>query len=95
MIQFGLQDQVNFTEMDDTCLDAITQHFVDSHPNCGVISLAGFLRSTGLRVQRYRFREILMRVNPRGVQIRFRQVLHHRRYNVTMPACDILMAITD
>lgn len=26
-----------------------------------------------------------MRVDPRGVQMRFRQVLHRRRYNVTMP----------
>lgn len=85
IIQFGLQDQVNFTEMDDTCLDAITQRFVDSHPNSGERSLTGFLRSTGLRVQRYRIRESLMRVDPRGVQMRFRQVLHRRRYNVTMP----------
>lgn len=85
IIQFGLQDQVNFTAMDDICLDAITQHFVDSHPNSGERSLAGFLRSTGLRVQRYRIRESLMRVDPRGVQIRFRQVFHRRRYNVTMP----------
>ena len=26
-----------------------------------------------------------MRVDPRGVRLRFRQVLHHRRYNVCMP----------
>ena len=85
ILLFGLQDDANFTTMDDTCLDAITQQFTDTHPNSGERSLSGFLRSAGLRVQRCRIRESLMRTDPRGVQCRFRQVLHRRQYNVAMP----------
>ena len=50
IIQFGLQDQVDFTDIEDTCLDAITQQFVDTHPNSGQRSLNGFLRSINLKV---------------------------------------------
>ena len=85
IIQYGLQEELSFSMIDDTSLDAITEQFIDTHPNSGQKSLAGFFRSNGLRVQRCRVRESLMRVDPRGVQTRFRQVLHRRRYNVCMP----------
>ena len=85
MIQFGLEDQVNFTNIEDTPLNAIVQQFVDTHPNSGQRSLIGFLRSTNLRVQRYRVKESLMTIDPRGVQTGFRRVLHRRHYYVAMP----------
>ena len=85
IIQYGLQEEVTFSEIDDDSLDAITSCFVDTHPNCGERSLSGFLRSSHLRIQRQRVRDSLMRVDPRGVQLRFRQVLHRRHYNVPMP----------
>lgn len=47
-------------------------------------SLAGLLRGMGLRVQRSRVRDSLMRIYPRGIETRFRQALHQRRYNVSM-----------
>ena len=84
IIHYGLEREVGFTEMDDTCLDAITEQFVGTHPNCGEVSLSGFLRSLNLKVQRYRVRDSLRRVDPRGVQTRFRQV-HRRCYSVSMP----------
>ena len=64
--------------MDDIFLDAIVQQFVDTHPNSGQTSPVGFLRSTNFRVQRYRVRKNLMRIDPRGVPAHFRHVLHHR-----------------
>ena len=85
IIQYGLEDEVSYSRMSDAMLDSITEQFVRDHPNSGETSLSGFLRSLGLRVQRYRVRESLMRVDPRGVRLRFRQVLHHRQYNVCMP----------
>ena len=39
----------------------------------------------GLKVQHYRLRESLRRVDPRGVRSRLRQALHRRRYNVCIP----------
>lgn len=83
--QYGFSDEVCFSDVDDVLLDEITKQFVSTHPNSGERSLSGYLRSIGLRIQRTRVRESLMRVDPTGVQSRFRQVLHRRRYNVCMP----------
>lgn len=85
VVQYGLEDDVCFSDIKDRELDEITRLFVSTHPNSGERSLTGFLRSNGLRVQRIRVRESLTRVDPIGVQTRFRQVLHRRRYNVCMP----------
>ena len=38
----------------------------------------------GLRIQRSRVRDSLMRIYPRGIETRFRQALHRRHYNVRM-----------
>ena len=62
-----MEDEVSYSEMSDASLD---ERFVRVHPN------SGDLRSLGLRVQRCRVRESLMRFDPRGVLLRFRQVLH-------------------
>ena len=85
IIEYGLEEGVVFSGMDDNNLNAITKQFVDMNPNSGERSLVGFLRGRGLRVQRARVRKSLRRVDPSGVQERFRQVLHRRRYNVCMP----------
>ena len=85
IIQYGLQEEASFTEVTDTDLDTITRQFVDTHPNSGERSLAGHLRGIGLRIKRSSVRESLFRVDPRGVQARFRQALHRRRYHVCMP----------
>ena len=41
ILQYGLQEEACFANRD---LDAIPRQFVDTHPNSGVRSLAGFLR---------------------------------------------------
>lgn len=95
ILQFGLQDVATFSEMGDAELDAITSQFVHTHPNSGERSLAGFLRGDGIRIQRSRVRDSLLRVDPRGVQTRFRTILHRRRYYVCMLiVCGTLMGIT-
>lgn len=82
---YGLEEKITFSDIDDTALDEITKQYTRTHPNCGERSFSGFLRSVGLCVQRARVRDSLMRIDPAGVQRRFRQVLHRRRYNVCMP----------
>ena len=49
-LQYGLHGEACYTEIDNRDLDAITRQFVDTHPNSGVRSLAGFLRGMGLRI---------------------------------------------
>lgn len=79
-----LQEVACYSEIDSTDLDVITRQFVGIHPNSCVRSLTGFLRGMGLRIQCSRVRESLMRIDPRGVQARFRRALHRRQYNVCM-----------
>ena len=69
IIQYGLQEEASFTEVSDTDLDTITRQFVDTHPNSGKRSLAGYLRGIGLRNKCSSVRESLVRVDPRGVQV--------------------------
>lgn len=69
------------TELDP---DVITRQFVDTQPNSGVRSVAGFLRGMGLRIQRSRVRDSLMRIDPRGIEAQFRRALHWRQYSVCM-----------
>ena len=74
-----------YSTLDDTELDVLTEDFVHYHPNSGQISYDVCLRAKGLRIQRHRIRSSLLRVDPTGVRRRFRQVLHRRDYRVAMP----------
>ena len=85
IIEYGLEQDAEYSELQDEELDDFTKQFVDTHPNSGQRSLAGYLRMLGLRIQRSKIRESLLRVDPRGIRTRFRQALHRRQYNVPMP----------
>ena len=85
IIRYGMDEDLSFSDISDSQLDSITQQFVHAHPVSGQRSLDGFFRGVGLKVQRYRLRESLRRVDPRGVRNRLRQALHRRRYSVRMP----------
>lgn len=74
-----------YSTLSDAELDALTIEFVASSPSSGQVTYDGFLQGRGLHVQRHRVRSSLLRVDPRGVQSRFRQVIHRRKYCVAMP----------
>lgn len=85
IIQYELDENKAFSDICDATLDELSKEFVSIHPNCGSRTLAGFLRSMGYRIQRQRVRESVRRVDPRGVEARFRRALHRRSYSVPMP----------
>lgn len=85
VLQYGLESSAAYSVLTDSQLDEITTRFVHTHPHSGRISFLGYLRSVGLRVQESRVRESLRRVDPRGIEQRFRQTLHRRKYSVCMP----------
>lgn len=85
MRQYELQGVAGYSSLTDGDLDNITRQYVEVHPNCGSRSYAGYLRSQGMKVQRFRARDSLFRVDPEAVASRLRQALHRRRYNVCMP----------
>ena len=68
IIQYGLEDAASYSDISDNDLDSISSNFVHHNPNSGLRSLEGVLRSQGIRIQRQRVRESLMRVDPRGMQ---------------------------
>ena len=74
-----ISEALLYSELQDRELDDFARQFVDTHPNSGERSPAGFLRKIGLRIQRSRIRESF------EVRTRFRQALHRRQCNVAMP----------
>ena len=54
-------------------------------PNIGERRLIGALRSRGIRVQRWRVRACLRKVDPLGAALRWRPVIYRRKYSVPTP----------
>lgn len=85
IVEYGLENEASYSDISDCELDIFTGQFVKMHPFSGQRSLEGYLRSLGLRIQRYKLRNSLMRVDPSGVCERLRRSLHRRKYSVPMP----------
>lgn len=83
--KFGLMHFIRYTEISDSELDTIVSNFVSNFPTAGQKTLAGHLSTLGHRIQRYRVRESLYRVDPWGVEQRCRRLLHRRKYKVAGP----------
>lgn len=75
----------DFSDLSDSDLDVLVSSVVLLHPQCGEKSVTGRLRSLGYNVQRERVRCSIRRVDPVGVELRARSVLHRRRYQVDSP----------
>ena len=85
ILEYGLEEEASFSSVSDEDLDTLTQSFVSDHPDCGLKSYEGFLRSCGLKIQRVRVRSSMLRIDPVGMQRRLSRVLHWRRYHVPAP----------
>ena len=85
LVQFGLSHFTQYADISDKDLDALVENFVSIFPTAGQVTLAGHLSSLGYRIQRVRIRESLYRVDPLGVELRSRRLLHRRKYKVPGP----------
>lgn len=85
IIEYGLESVSQFSDLSDNDLDALTRSFVTDNPDCGLKVYEGFLRSCGLKIQRTRVRESMLRIDPVGLQRRLRRILHRRSYSVPSP----------
>ena len=83
--EYGLAGNLAFDELTDSQLDQITVSYVSKFPRAGAKSYSGFLQSNGVRIQRHRVRDSMMRVDPDGVQSRLRSTVARRSYSVAMP----------
>ena len=84
IIQYDLEDAASYSDISDNDLDSISSNFVHHNPSSGLRSLEGILRSQGIRIQRQRVRESLMRVDLR-MHPRFGMLVRHRKYAVPFP----------
>lgn len=82
--QFGITTH-HFSTITDSNLDEVVRGINLMHPLCGERVIRGQLLSQGIRVQRERVRMSLRRVDPTGVELRARRVLHRRQYRVVSP----------
>ena len=85
ILEYGLQEIIKYSYIDDQDLDNIVVNFVADFPCAGQKTLAGFLYSQGYHIQRWRIRDSMLRVDPWGVEQRTRNILHRRRYQVKGP----------
>jgi len=54
---------LNFDNMSNSDLDKVVGNFVKSFPSAGQITLAGYLRAQGFKIQRRRIRESFMLIH--------------------------------
>ena len=85
ILEYRLTNFIGYSVISDAALDALVETFVANFPTAGQKTLAGHLSTLGYRIQRFRIRESLYRVDPWGVQLMSRQLLHRRKYKDAGP----------
>lgn len=85
ILSYGLEEFVRFSDINDHDLDTLVSRFVATFPNAGQNTLAGYLQSCNLHVQRQRIRNSMTRVDPLGIERRICGILHRREYRVKGP----------
>ncbi|CAC5385149.1 unnamed protein product [Mytilus coruscus] len=81
MAHFGLS-KLKFSEIDDDGLERVVSETIKDFPMCGEQMLRQLLKSKSLKIQRWRFRDIIHEIGSSGVQARKAGRLHQRTYNV-------------
>lgn len=84
MAQFGLS-KTKFSDIDDKALDTIISEIIQDYPMCGEQMLRELLKTKGLKIQRWRLRDTIHRIDSSGVRARKAGRLHRRIYNVEAP----------
>ena len=84
MAQFDLSKHT-FSELNNNELDAILGETIQEFPLCGENMLKHLLIAKGIRVQRWRLRDSIQRIDSFGAQTRKLGRLHRRVYNVMGP----------
>ena len=74
-----------YSEISDYALDDIICSILQASPNSGERMLIGALRARRLKVQRWKIRESIARVDPVGRSLRKLSIMRRRKYNVKCP----------
>ncbi|XP_060565008.1 uncharacterized protein LOC132724202 [Ruditapes philippinarum] len=74
-----------FTSIEDHQLDVVMAKILEEFPRCGEMMLRNLLGEKGIKIQRFRVRDALKRLDSDGVQERKRKRLKRRVYCVQGP----------
>lgn len=87
LVEFGLNVRSTYSCIDNEELDQMIHNILTEFPNTGYRQMTGFLVRIGLRIQQYRIREAMRRVNPAGGLLRALELrtIHRGRYQVYRP----------
>lgn len=72
----------DYTTLSNERLMSIVRQILANTPNAGETYVRGSLRSRGLRVQRWRVRQVLQEIDPIGRCLRRSQAIRRRIYHV-------------
>lgn len=82
--RLGIPSQ-DYTPLSDEDLMSIVGQILSNTPNAGETYVRGSLRSRGIRIQRWRVRQILQEIDPIGRCFRRSQAIRRRIYHVAGP----------
>ena len=74
-----------FSDISDDEIDHLVKFVLEGSPNSGERMMMGWFRGRGIRVQRWRLRESVSRVDPIGRELRRKTVTRRRVYSVPTP----------
>ena len=81
--QLGLHEVTGYSNLTDEVLDIIINRFKQEHGISVRRSLVmGHLRSLGLRVQKRRITKVLLRIDPRNSNLKWKSIIQRRKYSV-------------
>jgi hypothetical protein len=75
----------SFTNINDLELDTLLQDFKEKHPKSGLRYAIGYLKKLNVKIQRYRVRAALRRIDQVGQSLRRRTAISRRKYEVARP----------
>ena len=83
--QIDDEEEMNWSSTGNGELREIIQEIMTITPGSGQTRMLGALHSRGIRVQRWRVREMMRELDPVGTALRWRGTIRRRKYNVRCP----------
>lgn len=84
--EFNISKQAgHFSDITDNEIDSLVKHVLEFSQNSGERMILGWFKGRGIRVQRWRLRESISRVDPIGRELRKKTVTKRRVYSVPTP----------
>ena len=84
-LALGIGNDIEFDQLEDDEVDRLVGSVIQLSPNSGEVMVRGALRARAVKIQRWRIRESLMRVDPIRRRRRQRLRIQRRVYRVPGP----------